>query len=385
MKILCLNLSISDDTTKTLLTHHIFVNSIKKNQLGKLESHDILFFAPEEENSLTWLKGYRDLHPHTWITLLVDKSSFKKVEWVNSLLKCPEKNEVVIKDHWETMLWFSLQKALDHKKNLELTEAFQQLSQTSETLISQLEHDISLATNIQRALLPKGSPGIPGVSFAVKYLPASGAGGDYYDLFEFGDKKRYGILLADSKSHGMAATLLSVLLKVRLEQMKDHSPDSASFVSFLNREIQSHHEKELASLSLMYGILDRTTLTFQYTVAGHLLPLLCRAGEATPLTTIRNPSLGGMDHFDFRENIISLRPGDLLVFHTDGLSSILPEDSMTTIQSLVKNQGHKADPQELQNDLMAQIDKYLSHNKLKDDVTILQMGIDDRALYVASK
>ena len=134
----------------------------------------------------------------------------------------------------------------------------------------------------------------------------------------------------------------------------------------------------------MYGILDRTTLTFQYTVAGHLIPLLCRTGEATPLTSIRNPALGGMDHYEFRENIISLKPGDLLIFHTDGLSSVLsPKDCTETIQSLIKSQGPKANPQELQNDLMAQIDKFVSQHKLTDDVTILQMGIDDRALYMA--
>ena len=150
MKILCLNLTISEKTTQSLLANQFSIVSAKKNNPEKMEPHDILFFAPENDSSLAWLKDYRQHHPKSWVTLVVEKSEFKKTEWVNSLLQSHEKNEILVQEVWELLLWFSLQKSVEHQKNQELTEAFECLSQTSETLISQLEHDISLATNIQR-------------------------------------------------------------------------------------------------------------------------------------------------------------------------------------------------------------------------------------------
>ena len=56
--------------------------------------------------------------------------------------------------------------------------------------------------------------------------------------------------MADSKTHGMAAALLTVLLKVHLEEMKDRFPDAKSFIQFLAQEIQQLRVKGLAPLAL---------------------------------------------------------------------------------------------------------------------------------------
>ena len=101
----------------------------------------------------------------------------------------------------------------------DLRSQVNRLSTRSESLLAQLERDLSMATEVQRTLFPKETPIVPGVSVAAKYLPATGVGGDYYDIFEMGDRRFFGLLLADSKSHGMAAALLSVLLKTSINQM----------------------------------------------------------------------------------------------------------------------------------------------------------------------
>jgi len=393
MRLLFVGIKPGETLGKVLLTNGFEVATRPKFQSG--ETFDLVAFHPKNVGQLKTLTEIRTAMPQAWVAAVIDKKQIKDAAFVNELLRLDVKNEVWLLESWESTFWFSLQSFFGHKRVVNDRTLYQQeceslkrqineLSSRSNHLLQQFERDVGLAANIQRSILPKVSPLIPGISLAVKYVPAAGVGGDYYDIFEFGDKKRFGFLMADSKTHGLAAALLSVLLKVRLEEMKDRFPDSRSFVDFLNKEIQEVHQKDMASMSLLYGILDRSSLMFQYTVAGTIRPLLWRLGEAPPLAIAGNPPLGGVDHYAFRENIIRLMPGDLLVFHTDGLEGPFGPTPQDAILNFLKSSTPNPDPQELRNELMAKIDHQLEKEPLKDDVTLIQMAVDDRAMYLAS-
>ncbi len=360
-----------------------------------LDLPDLLVFAPKTTAALKDLKELRERSADLWVALVLPKAWLDEPEWQKALLSCPEKNDVWSMECWQSTFWFALQKASEfqeikmkvadlEKENALLKSHYDLLTVSSQRLVAQLERNVGLAGTIQRSLLPKRSPDIPGISLAVKYIPAAGAGGDYYDIFEFGDRKRYGFLLADSKSHGMAATLLSVLLKVRLEEMKDRFPDAKSFMEFLNTEIRNLHEKDLASLSLLYGILDRSSLEFHFCVAGGLQPTVWRAGAPVDLGNIpKAPPLGGMDHFAFREQSLRLEPGDLLLLHTDGLEAPLTQAGRRLVD-LAAAKELSPDPLDVQNEIMGLIDAYRSHAPLSDDITLIHLAVDARALYLAS-
>lgn len=344
---------------------------------------ELVFFALKYSTSWKELEKIREDYPKAWITVIVSDKQLHDAEFYNKLLTYPGKNDVWLDSSWETLFWFALQRTLEARKNQQELDT---LKSTSEKLIAQLEKDVDLAGNIQRSLLPKASPEIPGVSLAVKYLPAAGLGGDYYDIFEFGDRKRFGVLMADSKTHGMAAALLAVLLKVRLEEMKDRFPDSKSFIEYVNREFHDLDKNELAPLSLLYGILDRSSLKFHYTVAGPIRPLLWRDGKSLALDTQANPPLGTHTLTSFRENSIALKPGDLLILHTDGIEGPLASKGASAFDNLVQileKKKRSNDPLEVQNELMALIDRHVETTPLTDDLTILHFAIDQRALYVA--
>jgi len=361
---------------KLLATTGITVESQSKIT-GKEATANVIIVWVKTMKDLEPLVKLRARHAEAWIVLVSSKSHLSKSPFQTALLSCEEKDEVWVEESWEVGFWLSLQRIL---KSEVIRHAYNELSRSSDKLISQLEKDVGLATNIQRALLPKFSPEIPGVSVAVKYLPAAGAGGDYYDIFEFGDKHRFGVLLADSKTHGMAAALLAVLLKVRLEELKDRFPDTRSFIEFINREFQSLPKKDTAPLSLLYGILDRSNLVFHFTVAGPIRPLLWRHGRLMELTIPPSPELGTTEHFAFIEQQVRLQPGDLLVLHTDGLAAPLGKNPRETLERIIKK---KKDPLDIQNEILALVDRAREKKPLPDDVTIIHFAIHARALYVA--
>jgi sigma-B regulation protein RsbU (phosphoserine phosphatase) len=400
MKLLFVGLSPSDALQKVLLSNGFDLELVKTASdltARKSASPDLIALHLKSTAGLKDLKKVRRHNPQAWLAMVIDKAWLRDSDAQNQLLKTEEKDDVWLTETWEGMFWLCFQRMLNQRRMaLELREAheearllranYQELTTSSDRLIEQLERDVGLATSIQRSLLPKVSPDIPGVSIAVKYIPAAGRGGDYYDIFEFGDRKRFGVLMADSKTHGMAAALLSVLLKVRLEEMRDRFPDSRCFVDYLNREIQVVASKELASLSLLYGILDRSSLTFQYTLAGPIKPLLWRRGEPAALSISEDPPLGGIDQYSFRENTIALMPGDLLILHTDGLEAPLAaheSSSFDKIVQILKRRNPSPDPLEVQNELMALVDRYVEKKPLEDDLTLIHFAINERALYVA--
>lgn len=397
MRLLFIGVTPNAGLERVLLANNFSVEVLKTLPLTRpKKAPDLLLYSPSTVANLQNTQKLRALFPKSWVILLV------KAQWLETaqeeILREKTHDDIWIREYWESTFFVGIQRmaryqhliqdlTLSQEQLTRLKKEYDSVCQQSKQFVDRIEQDVALATNLQRALLPKSSPMIPGVSLTVKYHPASGRGGDYYDIFSFGDQKRYGVLLADSKSHGMAATLLSVLVKVRLEEMKDRFPDSKSFVDYINKEIQQLRQSEIASLSLLYGILDRTTLRFQFTSAGNLRPLLWRMGEGTIPPTSGNPPLGDIEQYQFRESVLQLKPSDLLLFYTDGLERPLTQGATTVenrMTGLLKGLAPEKDEAlEIQNEVMSLVDRFLEDAPLEDDFTLIQLSIDDRALYIA--
>lgn len=360
---------------------------------------ELLVFAPRKDSDLKDLPRIREANPDTWLAVVLKSSSLKKADVQQLLADHVAYDDVWPKESWEILCLLALprwlrQRALAEKlatseaQCRELRANCSELSSRSEKLIDQLERDVALAQSLHRALLPRAAPKVTGLDIAAKHVPGAGPGGDYYDVFEFGDRKRFGFLVADSRSHGMAAALLTILIKIRLEEMKERFPDSRSFVTHLNDEIQAIDRKELARLSLLYGMVDRTTLTFQYTVAGNLSAHLWRLGELTTLGSVANPALGELNRHEFRESVVTLKPGDLLLLFTSGMELTLKEgntDVNRRLAEILTAAEPVLDPLDVQTRLMALVSKRAETEPLASDVTLVQLRVPKGALYIASE
>jgi len=70
----------------------------------------------------------------------------------------------------------------------------------------------------------------------------------------------------------------------------------------------------------VYGVLDLVDGSWTYSSAGHPPPLFIRGGEAQTLPAPHGPPVGtSADNTSYTEDIVDLRPNDLLVLYTDGL------------------------------------------------------------------
>jgi serine phosphatase RsbU (regulator of sigma subunit)/anti-sigma regulatory factor (Ser/Thr protein kinase) len=176
-----------------------------------------------------------------------------------------------------------------------------------------------IAQTLQRSLLPRNLPRLPGFSMAARYLPAaqeSAVGGDWYDLIELGHR-RLGLVVGDIAGHGMtAATFMGQLRSATRAYALDIERPS----EVLNKLARFADREHSRMATLIYATLNVDTCAVTVARAGHPYPLLLRAdGEAVFLSEASGPPLGTGAPAEYDEQHVTMRAGDTLILYTDGL------------------------------------------------------------------
>ena len=202
-------------------------------------------------------------------------------------------------------------------------------SRLAERLVAEerLRRELALAAEVQRRLLPERPPESVTVELAGFCQPARGVGGDYYDFIAF-DNRQLGIAIADVAGKGMAAALLMSTVQATLRSLSagsnagpQTSHSLADMVATLNRLLWNS-TGGLNYVTFFYAQFDQSTRRLAYVNAGHNPPLFFRAGQRD---CFRLLSSGGMvvgifEHCAYEQETVEMRPGDVLLAYTDGLS-----------------------------------------------------------------
>src|ERR1700736_5187986 len=144
-----------------------------------------------------------------------------------------------------------------------------------------LEQELSIARDIQQALLPRGFRDFPHLTVSGINLPCLSVGGDYFDVFPMSDD-RTAFLIADVSGKGLGAALLTTMLQGALSGMTLGS-DPVRVFNHINRFLCEHAEVGRYA-TMFFGILDRTG-QLVFINAGHPSPLILRRNDVTELLT----------------------------------------------------------------------------------------------------
>jgi sigma-B regulation protein RsbU (phosphoserine phosphatase) len=181
-----------------------------------------------------------------------------------------------------------------------------------------LEREMSLASEIQRQILPHGAPQVPGFQVCGWNRPARQVGGDYYDLF-LRDDGRFGLVVGDVSGKGMPAALMVSTLHSALRLLFDQTGFGPTLLERLNRHILESSASN-KFITLLLAQLDPGTGDLLYLNAGHNPGLLLRqGGEVVELSSSGLP-LGLLPGSRFQARSLIVGPGDLLCLYTDGIT-----------------------------------------------------------------
>ena len=186
----------------------------------------------------------------------------------------------------------------------------------TERLISR---DLEQAAEIQRRLLPRGSPSVPGFDVAGHNLPCRTVGGDYFDYFPYPDG-RLGFVLGDVSGKGMPAAFLMTALKGGVQVLLGEPPsDLSALMSRLDKVVAANFPRN-RFVSLFYGVLEPTTGVLEYCNAGHNPPLLIRADRTIERLPGCGTILGIFPDLGYEQKTVRLLPGDALTLFSDGVT-----------------------------------------------------------------
>ncbi|WCD95209.1 SpoIIE family protein phosphatase [Streptomyces sp. HUAS 31] len=230
-----------------------------------------------------------------------------------------------------------------------------------------------LATMLQRSLLPRRLPELPGGIAVARYLPARRGlqvGGDWYDVIALSED-RVALVIGDVQGHSAgAATIMGQMrTAVRAYAVEGHPPDVV--VSHANRLLVGMETDLFATCC--YVELDMEEGTTLFVRAGHLSPLLRHPDGGTEEVQVEGgPPLGILADAEFPLTAVALTPGTVLALVTDGLveAADLPLDAGMARTRAALAGADPVDPARMADTLLGDI------GRREDDVALLLLRYD---------
>lgn len=213
---------------------------------------------------------------------------------------------------------------LDLHTRDELQLTAQCINEMSESLKEKerISGELEIATKIQAHMLPCIFPPFPDhdeFDIYASMTPAREVGGDFYDFFMI-DEKHLAVVIADVSGKGVPAALVMVIAKTLIKNYAQMGMEPCHVFTKVNRLLCEGNEAGLFVTAWM-GVLDVESGRLTYVNAGHNPPMI-KLGDGG-FTFLHSPPgfvLAGLDTTVFRQNELTMVPGDRLFLYTDGVT-----------------------------------------------------------------
>ena len=257
-----------------------------------------------------------------------------------------------------------------------LTKYMEELKETTASKAA-IENELTIAHNIQMAMLPKIFPPYPNrndIDIYGMLTPAKAVGGDLFDFY-LHDNRLY-FCIGDVSGKGVPASLVMAVTRSLFRNVSAHATEPHHIVHALNEAMSEGNESSMF-VTLFVGVLELDKGLLHYCNAGHDAPLLIASGSCQELPCEPNIPVGIMPGWEFAPQVAQLQPDTTVFLYTDGLNEAenagheqfemerirqvaetLPSSGLITSETLVK--------------LMAQaVADFVGEAEQSDDLTML--------------
>ena len=257
-----------------------------------------------------------------------------------------------------------------------------------------LDQELEIGAEIQRRLLPRQCPNIPGLSLAARCKPANHVGGDYYDFIPTNQNQlqsqlqtspenaSWGLVVGDVMGKGVPAGLIMTMVRGMLRGEVLHGNSPAGILQNLNRVMYADLENSHRFVTMFYSEYDPQTRILSYSNAAHNPPLWWHAATKTVSQLDTLGMLIGLDANSEYENAqAQLEVGDRVIYYTDGLTDAaaaggdrFDEDNLvTSFRTACK---YCNTPQEIVEYLFDQVENFIGSDRQNtDDMTLVVLQI----------
>jgi phosphoserine phosphatase RsbU/P len=235
-----------------------------------------------------------------------------------------------------------------------------------------LDRDAEEARAIQRALLPKSSPYLPGFVISGHSVPARAVGGDWYDFIPFSDG-RWGLVLADVSGKGTAAALLMSATRGVFRSLAEACCSPGEVLTRLNQLLVNDFPAG-KFVTMVYAVLDPARRNVVFANAGHLQPLFIDHEGEHFIDVERGLPLG-LSSGDYSEAQIQLPEGSRLIFYSDGITEAV--NSVEEEYGLCRLVEHAMQPNASALTMIEDVRLFANGFGVRDDATVVFVGVND--------
>ena len=192
-----------------------------------------------------------------------------------------------------------------------------------------LDHDLAIARDIQRILLPAEAPIVNGFEISGMNVPARQVSGDYFDYIKV-DDERLGVAIADVSGKGIPASLIMAICRSVLRSQAIGNPSPADVLQKVNRQLYPDIKEDMF-ISMAYLVLDHVRGGVTLARAGHDAPLLYQQ-KSQNVTPLKTPGMVvGIDSGDVFDRLttdvaVPLERNDCILLYTDGITEALDNE-----------------------------------------------------------
>lgn len=242
---------------------------------------------------------------------------------------------------------------------------------------ARIERDLNTAAAIQRSALPRTFPPFPQIPKFDIYASMNTArevGGDFYDFFLM-DDTRLGLMVADVSDKGIPAALFMMAAKTSLSNYMQSGMELGEAVRTANWHLCQNNDTQMF-VTAWVATLDYETGELTYVNAGHNPPLLRHDGKWEWLRQRSGPMMGAFDIAMYRQETITLEPGDELYIYTDGVTEAFDANDEEygeerLAEFLARTNGEH--PRSLIEAMRGELKAWTKGTEQSDDITMLAL------------
>jgi phosphoserine phosphatase RsbU/P len=259
-----------------------------------------------------------------------------------------------------------------------------------------LDQELEIGAEIQRRLLPRQCPTIPGVSLAARCKPANRVGGDYYDFIPTTHKQispngknevtevgRWGLVVGDVMGKGVPAGLIMTMMRGMLRGEVLHGHPPRRILQNLNQVMYADLENSNRFVTLFYSEFDPETRMLSFSNAAHNPPLWWHAQTKTVTRLDTLGMLIGLDaNSQYEDGEVKLESGDVVIYYTDGLTDAACAsgdrfDEENLIACLNTACAIGTGPQEILDYMFDKVHEFIGADKqITDDMTLVVLQME---------
>lgn len=227
-----------------------------------------------------------------------------------------------------------------------------------------LTDQLERAAQLQRDLLPRRIPVVPGFEFAGICAPSFAIGGDFYDWSASpeGDVR---FTVADVMGKGIAAAIMTATVRAVLRGVPAQLSPGES-LSTAAATLTHDLERTGTFVTVLHGRLDAARSTVRYADAGHGLSLHVAANGGYRRLAGTDLPIGILPDSTWVTRELRLEPGDTLITFSDGLFDLLGGD-LETLHHIASMVATSTSCQEV----VDRVSRLAANGPLPDDLTVV--------------